>query len=275
MNKRKIILLALSLCMVAILAVGGTLAYFTDTDNAVNTFTVGNVQIELIEQQRDFVNGQQIPGSAIEDFEDDKKLFPIVGSAQGEKDDYGLPTAKNYLDKIISVGVLDGSEDAYVRVLVAIPAALDAGSSSAANVLHFNLGNKFATGAYNGPVDHKNWLTWELVHENVDLTNDKDEDIIPGKYHIYMFTYMNPVSENNVTGSACVVGFYLDANVDFDGTNYTLNGTKIDYDLAKGVSIPVFAQGVQSAGFVDKNGNGTAADEAFTDAKMPTNPWAN
>ena len=29
MTKRKILLLAMSLCMVAILAVGGTLAYFT------------------------------------------------------------------------------------------------------------------------------------------------------------------------------------------------------------------------------------------------------
>lgn len=274
MNKRKIILLATALCMVAILAVGGTLAYFTDTDNAVNVFTVGNVKIELIEQQRNYENGQQIPGSAIEEFEDGKKLFPIVGSAQGDKDEYGLPTAKNYLDKIISVGVLGGSEDAYVRVLVAIPAALDAGKSSAANVLHFNLGNEFATGDYNGPADHQNWLTWELVHENVTLTAAKDADIKPGQYHIYMFTYKNPVSENKVTGSACVVGFYLDKNVDFDGEHYTLNGNVIDYDLANGVSIPVFAQGVQSAGFVDANGNGTAADEAFAAAAMPTNPWA-
>ena len=32
MSKRKILSLALTLCMVAILAVGGTLAYFQDTD---------------------------------------------------------------------------------------------------------------------------------------------------------------------------------------------------------------------------------------------------
>ena len=49
MTKKKILVLALSIAMVAILAVGGSLAYFTDKDEATNTFTVGNVKIELIE----------------------------------------------------------------------------------------------------------------------------------------------------------------------------------------------------------------------------------
>ena len=49
MNKRKILSLALGMCMVAILAVGGTLAYFVDTDAATNVFTTGNVAIDLIE----------------------------------------------------------------------------------------------------------------------------------------------------------------------------------------------------------------------------------
>lgn len=50
MNKRKIVLLATALCMIAILAIGGTLAYFTDTTEAkVNEFTVGNVNIDLTE----------------------------------------------------------------------------------------------------------------------------------------------------------------------------------------------------------------------------------
>lgn len=53
MNKRKILLLALSLCMVAILAVGGTLAYFTDEATKTNTFTVGNVDIDLTEPKWD------------------------------------------------------------------------------------------------------------------------------------------------------------------------------------------------------------------------------
>lgn len=43
------LLLALAVCMVAILAVGGTLAYFTDTDTAKNVFTVGKIKIALNE----------------------------------------------------------------------------------------------------------------------------------------------------------------------------------------------------------------------------------
>lgn len=50
MNKRKTLALALTLCMVAILAIGGSLAYFTDTTGPqVNEFTVGNVNINLTE----------------------------------------------------------------------------------------------------------------------------------------------------------------------------------------------------------------------------------
>ncbi len=46
--KKKIVSLALAVCLIAIAAVG-TLAYFTDTDKADNTFTVGNVDITLTE----------------------------------------------------------------------------------------------------------------------------------------------------------------------------------------------------------------------------------
>ena len=53
MNKRKIILLAATLLMVAILGIGGTFAYFTDTQTAENVFTVGNVDIKLEEENWD------------------------------------------------------------------------------------------------------------------------------------------------------------------------------------------------------------------------------
>ncbi len=47
--KKKILSLTLVVCLLAIAVVGGTLAYFTDTEDADNTFTVGNVDIELTE----------------------------------------------------------------------------------------------------------------------------------------------------------------------------------------------------------------------------------
>ena len=49
--KKKITALCLCVALLAIAVVGASLAYFTDTDNATNTFTVGNVKIDLIEQQ--------------------------------------------------------------------------------------------------------------------------------------------------------------------------------------------------------------------------------
>lgn len=53
MNKKKILVLAVSVCLVAILAIGGTLAYFTDDDKVENTFTMGGVEIDLFETDED------------------------------------------------------------------------------------------------------------------------------------------------------------------------------------------------------------------------------
>ena len=265
MNKRKIILLATALCMVAILAVGGTLAYFTDTDQEINVFTVGNVQIDLIEQQRDGKGG-------LEEFNDDKKLLPIVGSAQGEKDEFGLPTAKNYVDKIVTVKVLDKSEDAYVRVLMAFPVAMDA-AAEADMPLHWNAGNKYVaeggkadSDALN--TDYDNWTVTGPIHKDVEI------DGYPGEYNIYSFTYEKPMVANEETGSACVVGFYMDARVDYDEDlgyfmkiGETIYRLKTAIDENGRVYVPVFAQGVQAKGFDN-------ATQAFTAAQLSTNPWA-
>lgn len=54
--KKKILAMSLCVVMLAIAIVGGTLAYFTDTDQETNTFTVGNVKIDLLESQYHRVN---------------------------------------------------------------------------------------------------------------------------------------------------------------------------------------------------------------------------
>ena len=51
MNKKKTILAAVVLLLVFV--VGGAIAYFTDTDTKTNTFTIGNVDIDLVETQWD------------------------------------------------------------------------------------------------------------------------------------------------------------------------------------------------------------------------------
>ena len=47
--KKKLTAIFLCVALVAIAVVGASLAYFTDTKSATNTFTVGNVKIDLLE----------------------------------------------------------------------------------------------------------------------------------------------------------------------------------------------------------------------------------
>ena len=255
MNKRKILVIAMSLCIVAILAVGASLAYFTDTKEATNTFTVGNVKIALIEQQRN------ADSSALEDFEDDKILMPIVGSAQGEQEIVGgvkLPTAENYVDKIISIKNT-GKSDAYVRVFVAVPTALQNGQTPNApryDVLHWN---------FNGDSCADGQWTDEIVVANPTVIDGVE-------YKIYSRTYTTALEAGEATATPAYIGFYLDKTVDQNADGeWTVdwgNGPEvIDFALENGVEIPVFAQAVQADGF-------TSAEAAFAASGLPANPWA-
>ena len=98
--KKKIVAFAMVFALAAVAVVGGSLAYFTDTDAKENTFTVGNVKIALIEQQ----NGD----NELVDFENDKQL---------------MPGAENAVDKIVSVENTGGN-DAYIRVKITVPSDL-------------------------------------------------------------------------------------------------------------------------------------------------------
>ena len=49
-NKKKMVALIMVLALACASMIGGTLAYFTDDDEATNVFTVGNVSIDLIEE---------------------------------------------------------------------------------------------------------------------------------------------------------------------------------------------------------------------------------
>lgn len=58
--KKKILSIALVVAMVAVIA-AGSLAYFTDTESAKNTFTVGNVNITLTEPNWDSTGKEDAP----------------------------------------------------------------------------------------------------------------------------------------------------------------------------------------------------------------------
>ena len=250
MNKRKTLALALTLCMVAILAIGGSLAYFTDTDEETNTFTVGGVKIDLIEQQ---VNDA---GTALEAFEQNQVLMPIVGSAQGEKDDFGQPVAANYIDKIVTIKNT-GKSDAYVRAYFAIPSALDDGYetfNAGLNVLHFNFGNEDGVSTYD-----EQW-TWK----HGDKWNYYETTIGGVAYNVYYADYYQ-VLPAGLTTEQFISGVYLDKSFDKKDDGYYAFDKKIDLSgLIDGdgkltVKCPVKAVAVQAAGFDN-------ADAAVTEA---------
>ena len=229
MNKRKLMLVAVALCMVAILGFGGTLAYLTDTDNATNVFTVGNVKIELLEE----FNAENA------------KLLP------------NIPVTKKVTVKNT------GSEEAYVRVHIAIPALLDSGDednpqfAAYNNRLHFNYSDaSVADGQWNwtealgaeGATGEpgKAGSKWQCYDAKVDGIN----------YNVYVVTYETKLASQGVTATEAMYQVYLDASLD------NVHIQEIT-DTIGAIKILVAAEAVQAEGFEDAY---EAFDAAYTDA---------
>lgn len=226
MSKRKIMSLALAVCMVAILAVGGTLAYFTAEDEAENVFTLGNVNIELEEE-----------------FEQYSQLVP------------GLDINKDVWVKNT------GSMPAYVRVHIALPAEMDDGDptyDASKNFLHFNFETasvadgewswipQMTTGTGYRGNGAGNWNFYEANVDGVD-------------YNVYVVTYRTALESGEETATKAMDKVYLDPTVNAvdngDGT-YTYSDTKgnevtLTADETKNIKILVFAEGTQTDTFTD------------------------
>lgn len=252
MKKKSILVAAIAVMLVAALVVGGTLAYFTDTKRADNTFTVGNVKINLIEQER----GE----NGLQDFTPKKALYPIVGSAQGEKDEHGMPIAKNYVDKMVTIQNT-GSEKAYIRAYFAIPSALDDGKetfNAGLNVLHFNFGNKVAeNGAITSTYDNE----WQWKHDG--KWNYFETTMADGiKYNVYYADYYKAL-DAHATTEQFIQGVYLDQSFDMKADGAYAFGEKLTLDEGwnwNNVTCPVYAVAVQAEGFASAS---EAMDAAF------------
>ena len=140
--KKKITAIFLCVALVAIAVVGASLAYFTDTKSATNTFTVGNVSIDLIESKfhregNDNSGDKSIPDpthtvTADDGMEYVSKGHTMFTDAEIKED------AKKYSDYIGERGenmvpgrgvakcpyvVNTGANDAYIRIRVMVPSA--------------------------------------------------------------------------------------------------------------------------------------------------------
>ncbi len=262
MSMKKKALMAASYVMVAAMAIGGTVAYLTDTDSDVNVMTLGNVQIEQNEHQRVVNEDGTYPTKTIdgktsyqlEEFDQFKPLLPIVGDPNEPGDSpayagwdetivrmtqvgsYGemqVFAGKNAQDKFVTV-TNTGKTDAYVRTLVAI----EIGSTD---------GSKIRTSSRAEEPGEKDTKTAPWTVNNVGVV------AIDGyNYKLYEYVYRGAADvERHVNGilpagdttypSLCQV--YLKHNTTGDDIE------AIDANANGRLDIRVLSQAVQADGF--------------------------
>ena len=242
--KKKIVSLALAVCLIAIAAVG-TLAYFTDKDTATNTFTVGNVAIDLIEQQK----GAQ----GLEDFKDGKVLVPGTSDV-------------NAVSKIVTVKNT-GANDAWVWVDLKIPAYLVSSeypTNESKNALHWN-----SYGCFN--VEYNSGNYWGLATDDgiVDadhkVTNTDMVAVEDGLWYDYQYVGKETIGETEYVvirtkmqntlpagkiSLPCLAQVYMDWRVttNAEGTQFILPaGDPISTDASWEIIVNAYA--IQADGF--------------------------
>ena len=141
--KKKVTALCLCVALLAVAVVGASLAYFTDTKSATNTFTVGNVKIELLESQfhregNDNSGDTSIPDPTHKVVADDGMEYVKTGHTMFTDAEIKADAATYMADYLAVKGenmvpgrgvakcpyvVNTGANDAYIRIRVMIPSA--------------------------------------------------------------------------------------------------------------------------------------------------------
>ena len=248
--KKKILVLCLVVALAVTAVVGGSLAYFTDTEEAENVFTTGKVDITLNETFE----------------EQTAKLLP------------GKDIAK-------IVNVTNNQEDAYVRLHIAFPADTiyygeNDGVQEYNNLVHFN--QKYASLA----AGEWNWTptsagvggNYPGYPGNGTNYNTYTTNIGGVEYRVFVVTYMTRLEKGENTDTDAIFQVYLDKYADTDdGVTYTAPANKADggYRTAAMSSnlnnyrIYVVAEGCQAEGFNDAY---TALNTSFG-TPGTYNPW--
>ena len=221
--KKKLTAIFLCVALVAIAIVGASLAYFTDTDSAKNTFTVGNVKIQLLESQYHRVNagrgnavGQTEPlmggylWAADVDMQGTPENTPnyttsgevwdgqyfsdaqIEADAETYKDGYFAEHSQNMVPganvRKNPYVKNTGSNDAYIRIRTLIPVSLFA--------VIDNGPSYWTTTAMNeGQVTSKAVDTYNA--SGAAAVRQVERDGI--KYYEYDFTFVKPVKSGELT----------------------------------------------------------------------------
>lgn len=244
--KKKITAIFLCVALVAIAVVGASLAYFTDTDNETNTFTVGNVKIDLIEQQR----GE----NGLEPFKQNKTLVP------------GKSNDGNAVSKIATVQNT-GKNDAWVWAELRIPKYLVSSeypTNESKNALHwnsygcfnveYNSGNYWSLATTDGIVDADHKVTdpnMVAVEDGLwyDYQYVGDEKIGDIEY-VVIRTKMQNTLPAGKTSLPFLAQVYMDWRVvtNEDGTQFILPaGDPISTDASWEIIVNAYA--IQTEGF--------------------------
>lgn len=162
MKRSKVLLLALcAVCLVAV-SVLGTLAYLTDSENVVNTFTVGNVDIKLDETDVDETG------------------TPIEGNDRVMENEYHLVPGGKYV-KDPTVTVIKGSEESYIRMLVTISDIADLKAALGENFLPQNYVEGWDSNIWscvNIKDNGDDTVTYEFRYHKTVNAYKADEDIV-------------------------------------------------------------------------------------------------
>ena len=194
---KKILVFILAVAVLCSIAVGTTLTYFTDTDYDLNTMTVGKVEITQNETDR--------YGAAFVD----TKLYPYTGD--NTKVDGMYDTAKNAIDKIVTVTMGAKAEDAYIRTIFAFEA--NGTNNAVGSLIHLNYNADASVGKWEQCLDaNNNPITYKKTVAGVETV-----------YYLYSFTYAAAYSAGNTTAPS-LLQFYLDSQAEneFSGGSYEI-----------------------------------------------------
>lgn len=245
--KKKLVVASLAIALIAI-AVGGTLAYFMASDEATNTFTIGSVEIQQVEEQRVDSTKEFTATDNLEAFENDKQLIPVISNTTPTDD-------PNFQDKYVTVDNI-GKNAAYVQTFVAVPEALiDSG------VLYIQAGSQ---GGWAAPVDVATVEESAIVEGSTSTV----------KYAVYKYVYNSALVKETST-TPVIEGVYISQDADMDVTydtngvatsaQFTMNGTAVTgFDATQKVNVYVVSQAIQADGF---------SDVATALANFGTHPW--
>ena len=256
--KKKLLVLGLCVALAAIAIAGASLAYFTDTKSATNTFTVGNVKIELLESSLHRENA----GIANDETSDSELWSDVDKEGSGNTSKYKAGDTF-YTDAQIEANAAEykcenvqlipgrsyhkmpyvknvGNNDAYIRIRVMIPADLDTA------VLNSSM---YTTTA----LDKKEFT---MVYDNSGKVARDDY-----KYNVYTFTRVDPLAPGEMTYWNVWGTIHMDTTVTSKQSE-ELFGENGPYP---GGVFPVLveADAIQAEGFADA----TAAWTAFAAQK--------